>query len=102
MKFSVVIPTFQRSALLRETLDSLHRQTDKGFEVVVVCDGDDSATRKLAQRYRADYPLKWIFQVVNKGQASARNEGARAAQGELLAFLDDDTTPTDEWLALHR
>ena len=102
MKFSVVIPTFQRSALLRETLDSLHRQTDKDFEVVVVCDGDDAATRTLAQDYRANYPLKWIFQGANKGQASARNEGACAAQGELLVFLDDDTTPTDEWLASHR
>ena len=102
MKFSIVIPTFQRSGLLKETLDSLHRQTEKDFEVVVLCDGYDQATRTLAEHYRADYRLKWIFQDANKGQASARNEGAFAAEGELLVFLDDDTTPTDEWLALHR
>src|SRR5215510_3679550 len=102
MKFSIVIPTFQRSALLRETLDSLSRQTDKDFEVVVVCDGHDPATRTLADQYQASYPLKWIFQETNKGQATARNEGAFAAGGELLAFLDDDTTPIDDWLALHR
>src|SRR5262249_41369028 len=102
MKFSIVIPTFQRSGLLRETLDSLHRQTEKDFEVVVVCDGNDPATRTLADHYRANYRLKWIFQEANKGQASARNEGALAAEGELLVYLDDDTTPTGEWLALHR
>src|SRR5262249_17586538 len=102
MKVSIVIPTLQRSGLLRETLDSLHRQTEKDFEVVVVCDGNDPATRTLAAHYRATYRLKWIFNEANKGQASARNEGAFAAEGELLVFLDDDTTPISEWLALHR
>jgi len=102
MKFSIVIPTFQRSGLLRETLDSLHRQTEQDFEVVVVCDGNDPATRTLAAHYLATYRLKWIFNEANKGQASARNDGAFAAEGELLVFLDDDTTPIGEWLALHR
>jgi peptidoglycan/xylan/chitin deacetylase (PgdA/CDA1 family)/GT2 family glycosyltransferase len=98
---SVIIPTRQRSAALRETLESLNRQTDKDFEVIVVVDGEDEETRSLAGTHKAAFPLRWIFGPEHKGQASARNAGAAAAESDILIFLDDDTRPVPEWIHHH-
>ena len=99
---SIIIPTRLRAELLSETLDSLGRQTESDFEVIVVCDGEEPHTRALAERYATSFPLTWIFTAENKGQASARNTGAHAAKGELLLFLDDDTSAAPNWLSWHR
>ncbi|MCL5670947.1 MAG: glycosyltransferase, partial [Acidobacteria bacterium] len=90
---SVIIPTYQRAAVLAETLDALGRQTTLDFEVIVVSDGSDQETSDLARTYKAAFPLRWIFNPQNQGQASARNTGAAAAESDILLFLDDDTTP---------
>ncbi|MGA8185151.1 MAG: polysaccharide deacetylase family protein [Terriglobia bacterium] len=101
MKGSVIIPTRQRSAVLCETLESLVTQTEKDFEVIVVVDGEDAETRSLAEAYKAAFPLRWIFVPEHKGQASARNAGATAADSDILIFLDDDTRPVPEWIHHH-
>lgn len=101
VKCSVIIPTRQRSAALRETLESLGRQTEKDFDVIVVVDGEDAESRSLAETYKATFPLRWIFVAEHKGQASARNAGASAAESEILIFLDDDTRPVPEWIHHH-
>ena len=101
VKCSVVIPTRQRSAALRETLESLGRQTERDFEVIVVVDGEDAGTRSLVDAYMATFPLRWIFAPEHKGQASARNAGAAAAESDILIFLDDDTRPVPEWIHHH-
>lgn len=101
MKCSVIIPTNQRPGPLRETLESLGHQTDSNFEVIVVVDGDDPQSRTLADTYKAAFPLRWIFVPEHKGQASARNAGASAAESEILIFLDDDTRPVPEWIHHH-
>ncbi|MBI4447204.1 MAG: polysaccharide deacetylase family protein [Acidobacteria bacterium] len=98
---SIIIPTLFRASLLRETLESLSHQTDRDFEVIVVCDGEDPQTRELADRYTATYPLRWVFHDQNEGQAVARNRGAQEALGEFLLFLDDDTTPSADWVSRH-
>lgn len=102
MKCSIIIPTWQRPGLLPTTLDSLTQQIDRTFEVVVVCDGEDPQTRELAARYKAAYPLRWIFSDQNEGQAAARNRGALAASGEWILFLDDDMIPENDWVLQHR
>lgn len=101
MKCSVVIPTYQRARILAETLDALGRQTSPDFDVIVVSDGEDLETRVLAKTYRAAYPLRWIFNPKNQGQASARNTGALAAGSDILLFLDDDTTPVPDCIEQH-
>jgi GT2 family glycosyltransferase/peptidoglycan/xylan/chitin deacetylase (PgdA/CDA1 family) len=100
--FSIVIPTRFRSLALARTLDALSNQTDKDFEVVVVCDGPDSETERLAKTCDVEYPLEWIFAPAQRGAASARNLGANAARGDYLLFLDDDTVPVPSWLSKHR
>jgi peptidoglycan/xylan/chitin deacetylase (PgdA/CDA1 family)/glycosyltransferase involved in cell wall biosynthesis len=101
VKCSVIIPTRQRSAILRKTLESLGGQTETTFEVIVVVDGDDTGSRSLAETYKAAFPLRWIFVPVHKGQASARNAGVAAAASDILIFLDDDTQPVPEWIYHH-
>jgi glycosyltransferase involved in cell wall biosynthesis len=102
VRASIIIPTRRRARLLAETLDSLDRQTEADFEVIVVCDGEDDRTRALAESYSSNFHLRWIITDTNYGQASARNTGARAASGELILFLDDDTSPAPDWLFHHR
>jgi peptidoglycan/xylan/chitin deacetylase (PgdA/CDA1 family)/glycosyltransferase involved in cell wall biosynthesis len=102
---SVIIPTWKRADLLREVLDSLEAQTSPVFEVVIVSDGEDEATRALADGVQFRLPIAWYFHDSNRGQAAARNTGAKNAHGDILLFLDDDTlanpTLVEKHLAHH-
>jgi len=98
---SIIIPTWQRVQALRETLDSLAFQTRNDFEVVVVGDGDDPATRAFAGEYSAEFTLRWIFHEQNLGLAAARNTGAKSANGDIVLFLDDDTPAHHDLVSQH-
>lgn len=89
---SVVIPTYNRSALLPEALQSVFAQTYGDYEVVVVDDGSTDDTPRALQPF-ADR-LRCVHQT-NQGEAAARNRGVREARGEWIAFLDSD----DRWVA---
>ncbi len=97
VRCSVVIPTWKRASLLQETLTSLEAQTSHDFEVVVVCDGEDTGTRGLSEDFSPWFELRWLFHPSNLGLPTARNNGVMAAKGEVILFLDDDT-PADESL----
>jgi GT2 family glycosyltransferase len=101
-RVSVVIPSYNREASLRRLLDALRAQNlpmDQ-FEVVVVDDGSTDGTRELLRELRTPYQLS-ILEQPNAGAGAARNLGVRAAQGELIVFLDDDTVPVPDLLARH-
>lgn len=85
--FSVVIPTFNRLAFLKETLESVWRQTFTDFEVIVVDDGSIDGTSSWLSEVASK--VKRITQA-NGGPGAARNRGAESACGEYLAFLDSD------------
>lgn len=88
MKVSVVIPTCARTPLLLEALASVACQTLPAEEVCVV---DDAADPTLKVRLdELGLPLRYLSCGPGRGASAARNLGARAACGELLAFLDDD------------
>jgi glycosyltransferase involved in cell wall biosynthesis len=95
---SVIIPSFNRSNYLRETLSSLVRQVylEEYFEVIVVDDGSTDDTATVAGE---EYPfsLRYIWQE-NSGDAAARNRGVEASRGELLVFLDDDVLAAPDYL----
>ncbi|MFO7545426.1 MAG: glycosyltransferase family A protein [Trueperaceae bacterium] len=91
--FSVVIPTRDRDDLLREALESVRRQTERDFEVIVVDDAGTASTRALV----ASFDGLGVTYIVNDhahGGAGTRNAGAERASGSWIAFLDDD----DTWL----
>ena len=87
---SVIIPTYNRKALLRETLNSLAQQTypSDHFEVIIVDDGSTDGTAAIiAETF--PFILRYFWQS-NQGDAAARNLGARQSQADILVFLDDD------------
>jgi glycosyltransferase involved in cell wall biosynthesis len=85
MRVSVIVPAHDEERWIGECLDSLARQTHPDFEVIVV---DDSSTDRTAEIARAKGVR--VLGVERAGAGGARNEGARVATGEILAFLDAD------------
>lgn len=94
-RVSVIIPAYNTSQYIAETLDSVYAQTFTDFEVVVVNDGsrDTELLEKILQPYIKNMGLRY-FKKENGGASSARNFGVRAARGQYMAMLDSD----DIWL----
>lgn len=93
MKVSAVIPTRNRPDLVSRAVRSALEQTCGDLEVIVVIDGADEATEHVLSEID-DTRLRVIVLKQSLGGAEARNAGVAAANGEWIAFLDDD----DEWL----
>ncbi|WP_169924013.1 glycosyltransferase family 2 protein [Sulfurifustis variabilis] len=89
---TVVIPTYNRAALLPKAIASVLRQTHARFEIVVVDDGSTDATATVVSSLQ-DPRIRYVRHERNRGLPAARNTGIRAARGEYVAFIDDD----DEW-----
>lgn len=94
MLFSVIVPTHDRAAFLAEALESVRVQTVTDFECIVV---DDASTDPVVLPFD-DPRFRVIRRDVNGGPAAARNTGIVAAQGEYVAFLDDDDVYTPDRL----
>lgn len=88
--FSVIVPTFNRAALLREALESIAQQTFRDFEVFVVDDGSSDDTGGVVDT--CGIPVHFLHQN-NHGPGSARNFALQHARGRYVAFLDSD----DRW-----
>jgi glycosyltransferase involved in cell wall biosynthesis len=88
---TLIIPTFNRAALLKRALESVYSQTVKAAEIIVV---DDGSTDSTAQMIRQDYPDVLYLYQENRGVSAARNYGVKKASNHWIAFLDAD----DEWL----
>lgn len=100
IKMTVVIPTFQRNDLLAKCLDCLAPEVQTlpvdQYEVIVT---DDGLKTTASEMIREHYPwAKWVAGS-RKGPAANRNNGAKYAQGEWLAFTDDDCLPEPNWLS---
>jgi glycosyltransferase involved in cell wall biosynthesis len=104
MKLSVVVPTYNRSGLLRYTLDALARQTvpREQFEVLVVDDGSTDDTKQVVDGYHDRLNLSYFFQE-DEGYrvAKARNVGVAHARGEICVFVDSGVLPHSGTLAAH-
>ena len=96
---SVVVPTYGRPERLAACLEALAAQEPPpgGFEVVVVDDGSPVPAEAVARPFASRLALTVVRQG-NAGPAAARNAGAAAAAGALLAFTDDDCAPAPGWL----
>lgn len=93
VKFSVIIPTYNRADLLPALLNSLVLQTFSDFEIIICDDGSVDNTSEIVNEYKDKIDIKYILLENNGGPAAPRNAGIRAAEGEYCAFLDSD----DEW-----
>ncbi|MCX5701520.1 MAG: glycosyltransferase family 2 protein [Candidatus Omnitrophica bacterium] len=90
---TVVIPTFNRSELLRRAVESCIKQNYRELEIIIVDDASCDNTQEVVNSF-GDPRIRYIRHERNSGLSAARNTGIRNANGEFIAFLDDD----DEWL----
>ena len=89
MRYSVIIPVYNRPDEVDELLQSLTRQTFSDFEVVVVEDGSSVPCREVVKRYAGVLDVHY-YDKTNSGPGQTRNYGAEHSRGEYLIILDSD------------
>jgi GalNAc5-diNAcBac-PP-undecaprenol beta-1,3-glucosyltransferase len=88
--FSVIIPVYNRSHLLAETIDTVLAQTHPQFEIIIVDDGSTENIKKvLDEKYSNESRVKY-FHKQNEERGAARNFGLKQAQGDYAVFFDSD------------
>ena len=100
IEVSVVIPTYNRSALLRKTVASvLGQETQTSFDVLIIDNNSTDDTKLVADSLMEQHPGKVHYTLeTQQGNAYARNRGVKAAKGAIIAFVDDDVTVDSDWL----
>jgi len=86
-RVSVIIPAYNAAATIAATVESVLAQSFRDFEIIAVDDGSTDHTREILAGFGVRVRL---IEQHNDGPAAARNVGARASAGDLLAFLDAD------------
>jgi cellulose synthase/poly-beta-1,6-N-acetylglucosamine synthase-like glycosyltransferase len=97
MRCSVIIPTYSRADALRRCLAAVARQSRPADEVLVVTRQGDEATARVIGEWSRELPLRALV-IREPGLVAASNLGLMEAQGDVLAFVDDDTEPWRDWL----
>ena len=98
MLLSIVIPAYNAERFLHNLLSVLVEQVFEckkhSIEVIIVNDGSQDSTKKIAEDFSNKYPFITVINQENKGECGARNTGIKCAKGKYLYFLDsDDTIP---------
>lgn len=89
MKYSIIVPVFNRPDEVEELLESLLSQEEKDFEVVIVEDGSQIPCKEVCDKYADKLDLHY-YSKENSGPGQSRNYGAERAKGEYLLILDSD------------
>lgn len=89
MKYSIIVPVYNRPDEVDELLGSLADQTEKDFEVIIVEDGSSVTCEKVCNGYKATLDIHY-FMKENSGPGQSRNYGVARAKGEYVIILDSD------------
>lgn len=89
MKYSIIVPVYNRPDEVDELLGSLTEQTEKDFEVIIVEDGSSVTCEKVCNGYKATLDIHY-FMKENSGPGQSRNYGVARANGEYVIILDSD------------
>ncbi|MBR4729115.1 MAG: glycosyltransferase [Prevotella sp.] len=98
MKYSVIVPVYNRPDEVDELLESLSNQTLKDFEVIIVEDGSVKPCKDVCDKY-ADILALHYYAKENSGPGQSRNYGAERANGEYLLILDSDVVLPEGYLS---
>ena len=98
--FSIVIPTYNRSALVVEAVESVLRQTFSAYEIIVVDDGSTDDTLSRLEEFNDNTRIK-ILTGMHDGAETSRNRGTIAAHGAYIVYLDSDDTLSPDALAVY-
>ncbi|GAB2966626.1 hypothetical protein GCM10027048_41540 [Hymenobacter coalescens] len=91
---SVAVCSYNGSATIRDTLEGLRALDYPHYEVIVVNDGSTDRLLDIVQ----EYPEVQLISTPNRGLSNARNTALYAAQGDIVAYIDDDAYPDPQWL----
>lgn len=97
MKYSIIVPVFNRPDEVDELLESLTRQTVHDFEVIVVEDGSQTPCQEICEKYKNQMEIKY-FMKANSGPGQSRNYGVERAEGEYMLILDSDVVLPEGYL----
>lgn len=99
IRISAIICTLNRAAYLQKAVQSLVEQTlpQEQYEIIVVDNGSTDNTESTVEDFRHFENLHYIYEPI-MGLSQARNTGWQNAQGEYVAYMDDDAIATPEWL----
>ena len=98
MKYSVIVPVYNRPSECEELLESLTHQTQRDFEVIIVEDGSSVPCRDVVERY-ADKLAVHYYDKPNSGPGQTRNYGVERANGEYVIILDSDVVLPEGYFA---
>lgn len=98
MRYSIIVPVYNRPDEVDELLESLTRQQEKDFEVVIVEDGSKIPCQAVCDRYAEKLDLHY-FAKPNSGPGQSRNYGAERAKGDYLLILDSDVVLPEGYLS---
>ncbi len=97
MTYSIIVPVYNRPDEVDELLQSLCRQRQKDFEVIIVEDGSATPCKDVCDRFADRLDLHYYFKE-NSGPGQSRNYGAERARGEWLIVLDSDVVLPEDYL----
>ena len=102
MKFSIIIPVYNRPDEIDDLLRSLADQSVKNFEVVITEDGSTMPCEEIVEKYSGVIPIKYFFKS-NEGRSIARNNSMTQSDGDYFVFFDSDCViPTTYFETLER
>lgn len=102
MKFSIIVPVYNRIDEVADLLESLAKQSVGNFELVLVEDGSTEPCRGVVERYKDVFPIQYYYKE-NEGRSIARNYGMERANGDYFIFFDSDCVlPNDYFEKLEK
>lgn len=94
---SIIIPTYNRAKFLPRAIESVQKQTNEDWELIISDDGSTDNTEEVVSKYLDDVRIKYIKNK-NAGATAARNSGAKLAKYDFITFLDSDDEAKPTWL----
>ena len=90
MKFSVIIPLYNKAPYVAKSINSVLMQTFTDYELVIMDDGSKDGSFEIAQKAIEGHDCCHLYRQQNSGVSMARNNGVELSQGEYICFLDAD------------
>jgi GT2 family glycosyltransferase len=100
---SIIVPTFNRPAIMERCVRALQRQTAEfDYEVIIVDDGSHDETRGVIRRLEREFPnIRSLRNETNAGRCKTRNRGILASNARLIIMVDDDVVVGDGFVKAH-
>jgi len=90
MKFSIIIPTYNRANFIAKAINSVLNQSYENWELIIVDDGSSDNTKDVIEEFMSiDSRIKYLYQV-NSERSKARNNGIKNSTGDFICFMDSD------------